>query len=155
MSVGVRRRGWLVVGVLAALAVGCGDGNEDPAMELQKEVGEALNAAADYAGEQKRAVEKRARKTLDAVDRELEETSREIEESSGGLNEAAEERLEAATDRARSAHRKAQHELDDLATASTDHWKEALERLSEAFAELEEARQDVMAALSGHGEESD
>ena len=146
-------RGWLQVGLVIALAAGCAEERDDPAARLQQEVGEALDAAGEYAARQKEGIEKRARRALDELDRELEETNREVEESSEGLSRQAEERLEAAKDRAQGARRKAQRGLDDLASATSDRWNEAVERVLQALEELEEARKDIVAALAGRDDE--
>jgi len=145
----------VVSGALAlAVGIGCGSESSEPpdvsAADVEKEAREALDVAADYTAEQRQKMMERARLSIDEAKRELTDARSSLTK----IREEARGELENAIDRAQRAQDALAAEIAELQQAGADQWATSQKRVSAALVEMEEARREIGAALSGDDTQS-
>jgi chromosome segregation ATPase len=142
-----------------ATGLGCSEASSDRKADVtlgdvRQEASEAAGTAASYvdaqAKAQRAALEKQAEKATSELEQQLETARERIAK----LPEDARTALQSAIDRAESAQQSAAEELDNAREAGQEQWTTAQKRLSNALAELAEARREVTAALAGETSEA-
>lgn len=112
--------------------------------DVREEVGEAVDAIADYSYEQKEELEVFAERKLDQLDRQLADLREEMRDGSGevreqwqSLDSSLEEQLEDT-----------RRWLDDAQSATSEAWADAKASLGDAMASLERSIEDAREELS-------
>lgn len=141
----------IVSACIMALALACGDASEpdtetdQAASKVKEESREAMEAVGEYASAQRTALQNRAQRALDEMEKSIEKARSEVAE----VPEQARAQVESAIEQARQARSELDQEIEKLKKEGAAGWETSSQRISAALSEVEEARREIASALQG------
>lgn len=118
-----------------------GAGGETTADELEKDIGQAADTAAEYAAEQKEKFLQEADASLDDLEQKISDWREQAEQKGDQASEELEEQQAELQQRLEDARKR----MDELQDKSGEAWNEASADLQQAIDDLEKAWQDASA----------